>query len=114
VLVLDSGATHNVFRNEILLSNVRECTTLTVEGVGGELTVHKVGRFGDLTDVYLCPPGPANTASVPALTQDLQATVKFDEASAIVQLPGARKILALRVDDLYLIQRESADSHWIR
>jgi hypothetical protein len=77
-ILCDNQATVSIFKNENLLKNIRKSDRpIKVQGIGGSITVNKVGNFGDFGVVYFNPSSAANILCYFDLVT--KAGIKFDE-----------------------------------
>jgi hypothetical protein len=67
-IILDNGATHHLFRDKSLLSNVRELKhPVEYQGLGGKIRVTEGGEYGSAGLVHYSAEAPANILSFSAL-----------------------------------------------
>jgi hypothetical protein len=82
-LLLDNQATVSIFKNKSMLSNLRTADdTLTITGVGGEITTNEIGNAGSFGEVYYSKKSPANILSF-AGVRELGYDIQYDNDKGI-------------------------------
>ncbi len=70
-VMLDNGATCGVFKNALLLSNLRSADRpCTISGIGGQIVSDTIGDFMGMTTVYHHPDALANILSQSTLSDE--------------------------------------------
>jgi hypothetical protein len=78
-VIHDSGANCGIFKNINILKDIRISTeTVTINGIGGNLTTNVIGTFHNKHDVYYHPDAVANILSQSA-EKDNGATITYDD-----------------------------------
>jgi hypothetical protein len=78
-VIHDSGANCGIFKNINILKDIRISTeTVTINGIGGNLTTNVIGTFHNKHDVYYHPDAVANIISQSA-EKDNGATITYDD-----------------------------------
>ncbi|MGC9156348.1 MAG: reverse transcriptase domain-containing protein, partial [Ferrimicrobium sp.] len=87
-VLLDNQSTVHLFTNEELVSNVRPAARpIRVSGVGGIVSVDKVGDFGSFGEVYVSEASPANVLSFSAVRKQLRVSYEYDADVFSVHAP---------------------------
>jgi hypothetical protein len=107
-VLIDSGASHSVFRNGTILGSVKACTPVDITGVGGIRTVSLQGTYGAHLNVLYCPEAPANILSVSAVMAAYGATATFSAQEAVIMFPSGERICGARMGGLYVVHHREA------
>jgi hypothetical protein len=87
-VLLDNQSTVHLFANTELLSNIRPAThPIRVRGVGGVVSVDKVGDFGAFGEVYVSEASPANVLAFSAVRKQLRVSYDYDTDTFVVHAP---------------------------
>ena len=104
--ILDNASTINLFGNLSLISNVHKCTSISINGVGGEIMSNKIGTFSEVFNVHTHQAFDANVLSQArvedAVKKSIGATLRYDPESCAFELnlPGVGYWNFVRRDDL--------------
>jgi len=77
-VLLDTGASANLFCNDALLTNIRIAKTpICVNGIAGNVRVTLVGDFGDFGEVYYCPDVNVNILGFSVLAKTMRIDYNY-------------------------------------
>jgi hypothetical protein len=81
--------TRHIFGEPSLLSNIRRCASVTFRGLGGKVTVDRVGTHESWGDVFLRPDASSvNLLSLAVLESEPGTVVKYEQATGCFLVTG--------------------------
>ena len=102
-LVLDSGSTISVIREESLLTNIRRSSTpIRARGIKGTVIISQVGDLKYFGTVYFCPEMPANILSFDEVAENFRVTFEQDPRRFDVYFGKGNKLCFTSTNRLYL------------
>ena len=116
-VIHDSGANCGIFKNINILKDIRISTeTVTINGIGGNLTTNVIGTFHNKHDVYYHPDAVANILSQSA-EKDNGATITYDDDRDEYTMSFANDdtyipLRFIRVGGLYCVDTTNMDESY--
>ena len=77
-ILLDSGSSHHIWKDECLLSDIRQVGHLTVETNGGEYLANKQGRLAGVGRVWYSPKSLINVLSLKLINSHPNFNVDYE------------------------------------
>jgi hypothetical protein len=100
-ILADNQATVSIFKERSLLKNVRKIKdAVTINGIGGEISVDEVGDYDFFGEVYYSPKASANVLCFYDL--QMKFDLAYDRNTFTVSLPDGRQILFEPEGKLYV------------